>query len=51
VQDCEGFLSQCEEGKPPLARGKQGFSDEAMRQKDKQDCTFISEQSLSRQNS
>jgi transporter family protein len=34
VQDCEGFLSQCEEGKPPLARGKQGFSDEAMRQKD-----------------
>jgi hypothetical protein len=37
---------QCEEGKPPLAKGKQGFSGEAMRQKDKQDCTFISEQTL-----
>ncbi|MCL1843875.1 MAG: aminopeptidase P family protein [Defluviitaleaceae bacterium] len=41
-----GFLSQCEEGKPPRAGGTQGFSDEAVRQKDKECVKFIDGQFL-----
>jgi hypothetical protein len=48
-KDSAGFISQCEEAKPPCSGDTQDFADDAIRQKDKEYVNFISKQPLKRQ--